>query len=70
MNPNFIKEEIQKHKNEQVLITIYGMRNKKSTYEGTIKDIYPNIFTVIEGKKEKSFSYSDVITGDIKIKYK
>lgn len=69
MNPEFIKEKIQKNINKNVKITVYGMRNKTNTHYGRIKAIYPNIFTIEENNNEKSFSYADVITGDIKIKY-
>ena len=70
MNPDFIKEQIKKNINKPVIITVYGMRNKINTFEGTINKVYPNIFTIIERDIEKSFSYADIITGDIKIKYK
>ncbi|MCM1053124.1 MAG: Veg family protein [Ruminococcus sp.] len=70
MNPYYIKEEIKKNLNREVIITVYGLRNRKCIYEGNIKGIYPNIFTISNGDAEKSFSYADVITGDIKIKYK
>lgn len=69
MNPDFIKEEISKNINKKVYITVYGMRGKTNSYRGIIKGIYPNIFTIKDNELEKSFSYSDVITGDIKIKY-
>lgn len=69
MNPNFIRDEIAKKKGQKVRITVYKMRNKTNFYEGIIKGIYPNIFTIIERNMEKSFSYRDIITGDIKIKY-
>lgn len=70
MNPEFIKEKLKKNLNKNVEITVYGMRNKKVTYNGTIYKIYPNIFTIKNETNEKSFSYADAITGDIKIKYK
>lgn len=69
MNPDFVKEEIIKHHNKKVHITVYGMRGKTNSYTGLIKGIYPNIFTIKDNNSEKSFSYSDIITGDIKIKY-
>lgn len=69
MNPEFIKDEIKKNIGKMVTIKVYGMRNKTNTYYGQIKSIYPNIFTIHDGASEKSFSYADVITGDIKIKY-
>ncbi len=69
MNINIIKEEIKSHLNENVEIKVYGMRNKTSSYKGIINKTYPNIFTILTDNNEKSFSYNDVITGDIKIKY-
>lgn len=70
MNPYLIKEEIDKKVGQKVKITVYGMRNKTTIYEGIIKHTYPHLFTVYDGKVEKSFNYRDIITGDIKIKYK
>ena len=69
MNINIVKDELKKHLNEQVLIKAHGMRNKVSYYEGKLKTLYPNIFTIEFDNKEKSFSYADLITGEIKIKY-
>lgn len=70
MNSNIIRKEIAKHLNEEATVKVYGMRNKVCTYEGIIKAIFPNIFTISLDNLEKSFSYADVITGNIKIKYK
>ena len=69
MNSFEIKEQIKNNLNRNVIIKVYGMRNKISTYKGKIKAIYPNIFTILTDDCEKSFSYADLITGDIKIKY-
>lgn len=70
MNPDFIKEELKEKIGKKVKIIAYGMRNKSSEYEGIINALYPNIFTIKYGNSEKSFNYRDIITGDIKIKYK
>lgn len=69
MNTNHIKEEIKKNIGKKVEIKVYGMRGKTSTYEGIINMAYPNLFTIIENNVEKSFTYRDIFTGDIKIKY-
>lgn len=69
MNINIIKEEIKNRLNSKVLISVYGLRNKINRYEGIMYKIYPNIFTVLIDGEEKSFTYRDVITGDVKIKY-
>ncbi len=70
MNPNLIKEEIDKKLGKKATVTVYGMRGKTNKYEGIIKSTYPHLFTLFDGIKEKSFNYRDIITGDIKIKYK
>lgn len=70
MNINLAKQEIEKNLNKKVLVSVYGLRNKVSRYEGILYKAYPNIFTIIINDGiEKSFSYNDYIIGDIKIKY-
>lgn len=69
MNINITKDEIARSVNKKVIISVYGLRNRISRYEGIIYKAYPNIFTILIDGKEKSFSYRDIITGDIKIKY-
>lgn len=69
MNINIIKEEIKKHLHERVIVSVYGMRNKNYQVEGYISNVYPSIFTVNENDQERSFSYSDLVIGDISIKY-
>lgn len=69
MNINIIKDEIKNNINRKIIISVYGLRNKVNRYEGNIYKIYPNIFTVLIDGEEKSFTYRDVITGDVKIKY-
>lgn len=69
MNINIVREEIEKKLNRKVLVSVYGMRNKVSRVEGILYKTYPNIFTVLVNDEEKSFSYRDLIIGDVKIKY-
>ena len=69
MNTNHIKEEKEKNIGKKVEIKVFGMRGKTSTYNGLIHAIYPNLFTILENNIEKSFTYRDVLIGDIKIKY-
>ncbi|MFR5857046.1 MAG: Veg family protein [Bacilli bacterium] len=69
MNINFIKDEITRKLNSKVSISVYGLRNRVNRYEGVLYKVYPNIFTVLIGNEEKSFTYRDVITGEVKIKY-
>lgn len=69
MNINDLKNELTKNLNHNVEIKVYGMRGKVNTFHGKMNKIYPNIFTISDGESEKSFSYADVITGEVKIKY-
>lgn len=69
MNLDIIKDEIKAKQNMTVQIVVYGMRNKVTRYVGKIKTMYPNIFTLSTDTGEKSFTYADVATGEVKIKY-
>ncbi len=69
MNLDLIKEDVKKHLNEKVEISVFGLRNKNYKVYGYISNIYPSIFTVNENGVEKSFTYSDIATGEINIKY-
>ncbi len=64
-----IKKELERNIGKKVRITVYGMRNRREVVVGNIKEVYPNIFTVSSRDISKSFSYSDVLIGDIKIEY-
>ncbi len=68
MNIDIVKNKIENNLNKKVVITVYGMRNKISRYEGILYKTYPNIFTILCDGVEKSFSYNDYITGYIKVK--
>lgn len=66
MNPYVIREELKKSVGKKVLVKIYGMRNKNDSFKGRIKDIYPQIFTIeTETNLIRSFSYSELISGEV-----
>ena len=69
MNLNIIKEKINSNIGKNVIISVYGLRNRVNKYEGILYKTYPNIFTILINNEEKSFNYRDVITGEVKIKY-
>ncbi len=69
MNLDNIKNEVSTKVGKDVQIIVYGMRNKKNTYVGKIKKVYPNLFAIQTSLGEKCFTYADVCTGDVKIKY-
>lgn len=65
MNPYVIRDNLSKHLGERVKVKIYGMRNKTDSYVGTLKEIYPQIFTIDTGSTTKTYSYSDLINGEV-----
>ena len=67
MNLDKIKEEIASLINKEIMINVTGSRNKKQMYKGVINNVYSNIFTVLIEGVNKSFTYSDVAIGDVKI---
>lgn len=69
MNPYVIRDNLKSHIGERVMVKIYGMRNKTDSIIGTLKDIYPQIFSVDTGSLIKTFSYSDIINGEVVITF-
>ena len=69
MNLNQVKEKIANNLNKDVIVSVYGLRNRVDRFEGKLYKTYPNIFTVLIRGEEKSFTYRDIITGEVKIKY-
>lgn len=67
MNLDKIKEEIASLLDKEVMINVSGSRNKKQMYKGIINNVYSNIFTILIEGSNKSFTYSDVAIGDVKI---
>lgn len=67
-----VKEELEKHIGKEVSIQYHLGRNKYETYQCVIKKLYNNIF-LVEMKENgdlpvKSFSYTDIITKNIRIR--
>lgn len=69
MNIEFIKNDLKNKIGRRVKVTVFGIRNHVNFYEGEIYKIYPNIFTIMYQGTEKSFSYRDIITKDISVKF-
>ena len=69
---NSVISEIEKMKGENVNMEINRGRNKVEKITGIIKDTFPGIFTVIaqDGKNHMSYSYTEVLCGDIVIEKK
>lgn len=69
MNLGIIKENISHNIGREVVVTVRCMRNKKEIYEGAIFKMYPNIFSILTKNGEKTFSYADIATKDVLLKY-
>jgi len=64
------KEFIRSNLGKYVQIKAIGLRNKNEFIEGTISACYGHIFMVDTGFGQKSFTYSDVLIGNILVKDK
>lgn len=66
-----IRKELEGHVGQTATIKYNLGRNKYESYDVTIKETYPHVFLVKLNNREevKSFSYADVMTKIIKIKF-
>ena len=64
-------EKIKEMKGQTLKMEVNKGRKKIEEYIATIQNIYPSVFTVVikepQNKGKQSFSYSDVLCGDVKI---
>ena len=72
---NKVRESILQHRGNRVVIQLDRGRNKVDIQEGTIQKAYKSVFTIlVDDEREKnppqllSFSYTDIITKDIRMK--
>ena len=70
-----LKESESRSRNSAVVIRLDRGRNKVDIEHGVIKAAYPSVFTVLIDPEDEnrpsqllSFSYTDVITKDIRMK--
>lgn len=69
MNLEQIKNQILKLKGSIVEMDVNRGRKKIEALTGTIKDVYPSVFTIETNySKIQTFSYYDVLCGNVKIK--
>lgn len=64
------KEFIRSNYGKRVLIKILGIRNKIDMIEGIISECYSHVFVVRTKFGNKSFTYTDVLIGNIKVDVK
>ncbi len=68
MGINEVKEKIISLKGREVEMNVNRGRKKFDTLSGTIKDVYPSVFTVALDDTKSSlqtFSYYDVLCGNV-----
>lgn len=70
MNINIIKKEIESNVGKKVIGKLNIGRNKYENFEGIINASYPFLFTIELDNEIKSFSYSDLLTKTLELKYK
>ena len=68
-NVTTVIEEIEKLKGENIYMEINKGRKRIEKYQGIIENTYPSIFTVNvgDGKNSLSYSYTEVLCGDVVI---
>lgn len=64
------KEFIRSNYGKRVIIQILGLRNKTDIIEGIISECYKNVFIVTTKFGKKSFTYTDVLVGNIRVTVK
>ena len=62
-------EEIARLKGSNISMQINKGRKRIEKYQGIIENVYPSIFTVNvgDGKNPMSYSYTEVVCGDVVI---
>ncbi len=70
-----VRASVHQQCGSKVLIQLDRGRNKVDIQEGVIQNAYPSVFTILVNDEEHmnppqllSFSYSDIITRDIRMK--
>ncbi len=64
------REFIRENYGRRVIIKVIGIRNKTDMVEGIISECYKNLFIVTTKFGKKSFTYTDVLIGNIVVKVK
>ncbi|MFQ6752604.1 MAG: Veg family protein [Clostridia bacterium] len=62
-----IKKKIMELKGREVSLYINRGRRKISSYRATIEDVYASVFTVKSLESVFTYSYNDILCGDVKV---
>ena len=64
-----IKEDVFKHLNKEVKVTLKENRNRNEIFYGKVIEIYSHIFLVSNGTMQKSISYADILARDVQVTF-
>ena len=64
------KDFIRSNFGKNIVVKIYGMRNKLDIIEGILSECYKHVFIVDTKFGKKSFTYTDVLLGNIRVNVK
>ena len=64
------RDFIKSNNGKKIIVKVIGIRNKSEIFEGIISECYNNVFILMTKIGKKSFSYSDVLVGNIVVKVK
>ena len=70
---NSVKRAVKSIVGEDVCVKVNLGRNKFASYEGKLTNVYPSLFTIepnYEFMGKTSFSYAELMCGNVKIKPK
>ena len=67
---NRVRASVHQQCGSSVMIQLDRGRNKVDVQRGVIQNAYPSVFTILVGNPPQllSFSYTDIITRDIRMK--
>ncbi len=64
---NTVKNNLKELKGTSVELAINRGRKRIEKVSATIKDIYPSVFTITANGSLQTFSYFDIMCGNVKI---
>ena len=71
VNIQEVKQKIAELRGKNLSLAVNRGRNKITTLNGRIEDVFPSVFTFRAAAGDiVSFSYSDIICGDIQFRIK
>ena len=64
------RDFIKSNYGKRVIIKVIGIRNKIEMIEGILSECYSNVFIVQTKFGKKSFTFTDVLVGNIRVTVK